>query len=153
MKKRTLTILLIIPFVISLLTFVSIQILDNQVASDILGIQWNYKENEGFQIDPDNGYELEMDLPGFKKDEVEAELKGGYLTISAHKAVSHDEKNTKGRVIHCERTSGACSRSFFVGKDVREDDCTATFEDGVLHVSVPKVSQNTQPARRLINIA
>ena len=61
MKKRTLTILLIIPFIISLLTFVSIQILDNQVASDILGIQWNYKENEGFQIDPDNGYELEAE--------------------------------------------------------------------------------------------
>ena len=94
-----------------------------------------------------------IDLPGFKKDEVEAELKDGYLTISAHKAVSHDEKNAKGRVIHCERTSGACSRSFFVGKDVHEGDCTATFEDGVLHVSVPKVSQNTQPARRLINIA
>ena len=92
-------------------------------------------------------------MPGFKKDEVEAELKDGYLTISAHKAVSHDEKNAKGRVIHCERTSGACSRSFFVGKDVHEGDCTATFEDGVLHVSVPKVSQNTQPARRLINIA
>ena len=101
----------------------------------------------------DKSYELAIDLPGFKKDEVEAELKDGYLTISAHKAVSHDEKNTKGRVIHCERTSGACSRSFFVGKDVCEGDCTATFEDGVLHVSVPKASQNTQPARRLINIA
>lgn len=101
----------------------------------------------------DKSYELAIDLPGFKKDGVEAELKDGYLTISAHKAVSHDEKNAKGRVIHCERTSGACSRSFFVGKDVHEGDCTATFEDGVLHVSVPKVSQNTQPARRLINIA
>ncbi len=70
----------------------------------------------------DKSYELAIDLPGFKKDEVEAELKDGYLTISAHKAVSHDEKNAKGRVIHCERTSGACSRSFFVGKDVHEGD-------------------------------
>ena len=58
MKKKTLLILLIIPFIISLLTFVSIQILDNSVASDILGISWKYDENEGFQIDPENGYLL-----------------------------------------------------------------------------------------------
>ena len=101
----------------------------------------------------DKSYELAIDLPGFKKDEVEAELKDGYLTVSAHNAVSHDEKATKGRVIRSERASGACSRSFYVGKDVHEGDCTATFEDGVLHVSVPKVGQNTQPSRRLISIA
>ena len=57
MKKRTLAILLIIPFIISLLTFVSIKILDNQVAVDILGIEWDYQDNEGFQID-NKAYEL-----------------------------------------------------------------------------------------------
>lgn len=101
----------------------------------------------------DKSYELAIDLPGFKKDEVEAELKDGYLTISAQKAVEHDEKTPQGRVIRSERSTGACSRSFFVGKDVTEGDCTATFEDGVLHVTVPKVAAHQEPARRLISIA
>lgn len=101
----------------------------------------------------EKSYELMIDLPGFKKEEVEAELKDGYLTISAHKAVSQEQKSSEGRVIRSERTTGACSRSFFVGKNVREGDCKACFEDGVLHVTVPKVAQNAEPARRLISIA
>ncbi len=100
----------------------------------------------------DTSYELAIDLPGFKKEEVEAELKDGYLTISAHKAVAKEEKSTEGRVIRSERTTGACSRSFYVGKEVKEGECKASFEDGVLHVTVPKVNENATPARRLINI-
>lgn len=100
----------------------------------------------------DHSFELAIDLPGFKKNEIEAELKDGYLTISAHKAVSQEEKSAEGRVIRSERTTGACSRSFFVGKEVKEGDCKASFEDGVLHVSVPKVTENAEPARRLISI-
>lgn len=101
----------------------------------------------------DKSYELAIDLPGFKKNEVEAELKDGYLTISAQKAVEHEEKTPQGRVIRSERSTGACSRSFYVGKDVTEGECTATFEDGVLHVSVPKAAAHQEPARRLICIA
>ena len=92
----------------------------------------------------DKSYELAIDLPGFKKNEVEAELKDGYLTISAQKAVEHEEKTPQGRVIRSERSTGACSRSFYVGKDVTE---------GVLHVSVPKAAAHQEPARRLISIA
>lgn len=98
-------------------------------------------------------YELAIDLPGFKKTEVEAELKDGYLTISAQKAVEKDEKTPEGRVIRSERSTGACSRSFFVGKDVKEADCKASFEDGVLHVTVPKAVTPEVPARRMISIA
>ena len=80
-------------------------------------------------------------------------MKYGYLTISAQKAVEHEEKTPQGRVIRSERSTGACSRSFYVGKDVTEGECTATFEDGVLHVSVPKAAAHQEPARRLISIA
>ena len=101
----------------------------------------------------DKTYELAIDLPGFKKSEVEAELKDGYLTIAARKAVEKDEKTPEGRVIRSERSTGACSRSFFVGKGVREEDCKASFEDGVLHVTVPKVAAPEAPVRRMISIA
>ena len=86
----------------------------------------------------DKGYELEMDLPGFKKDEITAELKDGYLTVSAAKGLDKDEEDKKGHYIRQERYSGAMSRTFYVGEDVKQEDIKAKFENGILSLSVPK---------------
>lgn len=87
----------------------------------------------------DKGYELDVDLPGFKKDEVHAALENGYLTISAEKGLDKDEKEKEtGRYIRRERYSGACSRSFYVGKEVHQDDIKAEFKHGILTLFVPK---------------
>ena len=86
----------------------------------------------------DKGYELEMDLPGFKKDEITAELKDGYLTVSAETNTKKDEKAEDGKYIRRERYSGSCSRSFYVGDAVTEEDIKAKFENGTLKMLVPK---------------
>ena len=86
----------------------------------------------------DDTYELDIDLPGFKKEEVTAELKNGYMTISAAKGLDKDEKDKEGRYIRKERYSGSCSRSFYVGEDITEEDIKASFEHGILTLFVPK---------------
>ena len=87
----------------------------------------------------ESGYELEIDLPGFTKDEVTAELKDGYLTISAAKGLDKDEQEKKtGKYIRRERYAGACQRSFYVGEDVTEQDIKAEFKHGILKLFVPK---------------
>ena len=83
-------------------------------------------------------YELDVDLPGFKKDEVTLELKNGVLTIQAVKGLDKDETDKKGKYIRQERYAGACSRSFYVGDAVEPEDVSAKFEDGILTISVPK---------------
>ena len=83
-------------------------------------------------------YELDIDLPGFKKDEIHAQLQDGYLTISASKGVDKDEKDKKGQYIRRERTFGQCARSFYVGEGVTEADVKAKYENGILELSVPK---------------
>ena len=85
-----------------------------------------------------DGYELEIDLPGFKKDEVTAELKDGYLTVSAETNTKKDEKAEDGKYIRRERYSGSCSRSFYVGDAVTQEDIKAKFEDGTLKLLIPK---------------
>ena len=85
----------------------------------------------------DNSYELEVDLPGFKKDEVKLQLSDGYLTISAEKGLDKDEKK-HGRLIRQERYEGAMQRSFYVGDGLTEDDVKASFTNGVLKISLPK---------------
>lgn len=89
------------------------------------------KENE-------NSYELDIDLPGYKKEDVRAELKNGYLTISATTKDENDEKDENGRYIRRERYYGSCSRSFYVGEEVGQEEIKAKFEDGILKISVPK---------------
>ena len=86
----------------------------------------------------DNSYELDVDLPGFKKDEIKAQLENGYLTISAAKGLDKDQKDKDGKYIRQERYAGAMSRSFYVGDDVTQEDVKAKFEDGILKLSIPK---------------
>ena len=87
----------------------------------------------------ESGYELEMDLPGFTKDEITAELKDGYLTISASKGLDKDEQEKEtGKYIRRERYAGACQRSFYVGEDITEQDIKAEFKHGILKLFVPK---------------
>ena len=87
----------------------------------------------------EDGYELEMDLPGFTKDEITAELKDGYLTISASKGLDKDEQEKEtGKYIGRERYAGACQRSFYVGEDITEQDIKAEFKHGILKLFVPK---------------
>ena len=86
----------------------------------------------------DNSYEVDIDLPGFKKDEINAKLENGYLTISAAKGLDKDEKDKKGKYIRKERYAGAMSRSFYVGEGVTQDEIKAKYEDGILKLTVPK---------------
>ena len=102
----------------------------------------------------DNGYELVVDLPGFTKDEVQATLENGYLTISAEKGLDKDEKEKEnGHYIRRERYAGACSRSFYVGEDITEEDIKAEFKHGLLKLFVPK--KEAKPAveqKKMISI-
>lgn len=100
----------------------------------------------------DNSYELEVDLPGFKKDEVKLQLSDGYLTISAEKGLDKDEEK-HGRLIRQERYEGAMQRSFYVGDGLTEDDVKASFANGVLKISLPKAeAKKTLPEESYIEI-
>ena len=87
----------------------------------------------------ENGYEIAMNLPGIKKENVQAELKDGYLTVSASTDTSNDAEDEDGKYIRRERYTGSCSRSFYVGEQITQEDIKARFEDGVLKIDVPKV--------------
>ena len=88
-----------------------------------------------------DGYELEIDLPGFKKDEVTAELKDGYLTVSAAKGLDKDEEDKEKKYVRRERYAGAMSRSFYVGDHVTEEDVHPKYENGILSFTIPKKEQ------------
>ena len=99
----------------------------------------------------DDHYVVDIDLPGFKKDEIELSLENGYLTVSAAKGLNKDEQDKKGKVIRQERYAGAMQRSFYVGDAVTEEDVKAKFEDGVLQIEIPKKEANL-PERKTIMI-
>ena len=100
----------------------------------------------------ETGYELDIDLPGFKKDEIIAHLEDGYLTVSAAKGVDKDEKDNEGRYIRRERYSGSMTRSFYVGNAVTEEDIKAKYEDGILSLSIPKKDPKAVEAKKYIAI-
>lgn len=100
----------------------------------------------------DGGYEVAIDLPGFKKDEVSAHLEDGYLTINAEKGLDRDQEDKEGNYIRRERYYGSCSRSFYVGDAVREEDIRAKFEDGLLKIAIPKRDANVVESRKTIAI-
>ncbi|MBR2751495.1 MAG: Hsp20/alpha crystallin family protein [Clostridiales bacterium] len=99
----------------------------------------------------DENYELEVDLPGFKKDEINVKLEDGYMTISASKGLDKEKKDKHGTIIRQERYAGAMSRSFYVGEGVKTEDVKAKFEDGVLKLDIPKKELNL-PGTSTINI-
>ena len=101
----------------------------------------------------ENTYELDIDLPGFKKEEVTIELDKGYLTISASQSADQDEKDKKGQYIRRERYTGECSRSFYIGEAVEPADVSATFENGILKIAFPKAPAPKQPENKRIAIA
>jgi HSP20 family molecular chaperone IbpA len=92
----------------------------------------------------ENAYEITMNLPGFRKEDVKGEIKDGYLTITASTNTNNDEKDKDGKFIRRERYSGTCSRSFYVGEDVTQDEIKAKFVDGVLKVAIPKKEAKPQ---------
>ena len=100
----------------------------------------------------DNSYELDVDLPGFQKDEIHVDLKDGYLTIGAAKGLNKDQQDENGKYIRRERYAGACSRSFYVGDAVRPEDIGAKYEDGILRLSVPKTVRKELPEASAITI-
>ena len=100
----------------------------------------------------DAGYELDVDLPGFKKDEINVELENSYLTISAAKGLDKDEQDKKGKYIRRERYAGAMQRSFFVGDDVTQEDIKAKFKDGILRLSIPKKDAQAVETKKTIAI-
>ena len=100
----------------------------------------------------DTGYEVDIDLPGFKEDEINAQLDNGYLTISAAKGLDKDEKDKKGKYIRKERYAGAMSRSFYVGEGVTQEDIKAKYEDGILRLSVPKKEAKAVENKKYIAI-
>ncbi|MBQ9075687.1 MAG: Hsp20/alpha crystallin family protein [Mogibacterium sp.] len=103
------------------------------------------RENEG-------NYELDIDLPGFKKDEISLTLDNGYLIVGAAKTVNEDEKDSKGKMLRQERYSGAMQRGFYVGDGIDETDVKAKFEDGVLSLSFPKEKEPEIPEKKTIMI-
>lgn len=111
---------------------------DNMMKTDI-------KETDG-------GYELTVDLPGLKKDDVKAELNDGYLTISAENSTSNDEKDDNGKYICRERYSGSYSRSFYVGDNITEADISAKFENGTLKLDIPKKDALPEKQKKFIAI-
>ena len=100
----------------------------------------------------DSSYELDIDLPGFKKDEIQAQLKDGYLTISAAKGLDKDEQDKQGRYIRQERYTGQCSRTFYVGNAVSQEEIKAKFEDGILRLSIPKKQPKAIESNQYISI-
>ena len=100
----------------------------------------------------DGNYVLDMELPGYKKEDVSAKLENGYLTIQATHSEDKDEKDKNGNFIRKERYSGSCSRSFYLGENVRQEDITAKFENGILSLTFPKETARKIPENQFISI-
>lgn len=99
----------------------------------------------------DDNYSLAMDLPGFAKEDINIELDKGYLTITAEKDTTNEEKDQKGNIIHQERYCGKCARSFYVGDNISQEDIKAAYQDGTLTLILPKETKKAEP-KKLINI-
>lgn len=100
----------------------------------------------------EGNYLLDIELPGYKKEDVKAELNDGYLTVSAEKNEEKEEKDKRGNYIRRERYTGQCQRSFYVGKYVTQEDIKASFEEGVLKIQVPKMEQPKVEEKQYIAI-
>lgn len=116
-----------------------------------------YGKNAGHMMktdvkETDAGYELDVDLPGFKKEEIKLELNNGYLTISTEKTLEKEHENSRGKMLRQERYSGTMQRSFYVGANLTEEDIKAKYENGVLHLMIPKKEAPKAPEKKVILI-
>ena len=100
----------------------------------------------------ENNYEVEIDLPGFKKEEITIELNEGYLTITASKGLDEDEKSKQGKIVRQERYAGVMQRSYYVGEQLTTEDIKAKYEDGVLKLEIPKKEEKKLPEKHTIMI-
>ena len=100
----------------------------------------------------EESFELDIDLPGFKKEDIQAVVENGYLTVTASKGLDKDEQDKKGNYIRRERYSGSCSRSFYVGDAITESEISAKFEDGILQLTIPKKVEKPEDKRKYITI-
>ena len=116
------------------------------VSNDNKMMKTDIKEN-------DNNFELEIDLPGFKKDDIKMSIDDGYLTINAKQEDNKDEKDKHGKYVRRERYFGECSRSFYVGDDIKEEDIKAKYKNGTLRVEIPKKEEKEKlPDKKYIEI-
>ena len=101
----------------------------------------------------DNAYLVDIDLPGYDKQDIKIEVENGYLTVTAKKESSNDEKDDKGNYIRRERFSGECSRSFYVGEEIEAEDVKASFKNGILTLDIPKKEEeNKIPEKKYVEI-
>ena len=102
--------------------------------------------------DTNGNYVLDIDLPGYNKEDLDIDLNEGYLTISANHTASNEEKDDKGNLIREERSFGSCTRSFYVGDSIRDNDIQASFKDGILTITVPTEEHKEETEKKYIDI-
>ena len=100
----------------------------------------------------DDMYLLDIDLPGFEKENIKAELNDGYLTISATRNTSEDKSDEESGYVYRERSCGSCSRSFYVGNSVKEEDIKAAYNNGTLSLTFPKEAPQQIEEKKYIAI-
>lgn len=113
------------------------------------------KENKFMKTDvkeKEGEYILEIDLPGYEKSNISVELDKGYLTVTAKKQENSETKNEKENYLHQERYFGECSRSYFVGENIKQENIQATFKNGTLELIVPKEEPKQVENKRYIPI-
>ena len=103
-------------------------------------------------FEKDGKYDLEIELPGYKKEEIKMEIKSGYLTISAAHSQNNEEKDAKGKLIRGERMMRTCSRSFYIGDTIKAEDIEASYNDGVLSVICPTEKAKAEETKQIVSI-
>ena len=138
-------------------------ILNDNLFDDFFGVTYPRKSTARQTVtglmktdirETENGFDLEIDLPGYTKEDVTAELRDGYMTITAAKKSEEEKTEADGKYIRRERFFGSCQRSFYVGDEITEEDVKAQFENGILKVFVPKKEKVEKiPEKKVISIA
>ena len=127
----------------------------NDVFDDLFRDPFDYSSVDSMRTDiveKDGQYLLDMELPGYKKEDIKMELKDGYLMVSATKNIDNEEKDSEGHVIRRERYSGSCNRSFYVGDTIKEEDVKASFDNGELKITIPVSSTPQVEEKKYIPI-
>ena len=125
-------------------------VFDNMLNDSFFKGTNNYMRTDVKEID--DNYVLEMELPGFSKDDISVELHEGYLIVTGNKSSNVDEKDNNGNIIRQERYSGSCSRSFYLGEDVKQEDIKASYNNGELKITLPKTTSKQIENRKYIQI-